>query len=86
MAIKVEHVAKGREKDMAGTMRGLTEEHAASTAALRHERGERDRLRAELEESRRRELDLNEQLRHEQAGRGGGYTMTLVPLTILSGF
>ena len=65
VASKVETVAKGREKELAETMRRLTEEHAVVSAALRHERGDREKLREELEESKRRETELSDTLRRE---------------------
>ena len=65
VATKVEHVAKGREKELAETLRQLTEEHAVTTAALRHERGGIQKLRAEVEESKRREREAAEALKKE---------------------
>lgn len=65
VATKVETAAKERERELAETMRQLTEEHAVVSAALRHERGGRENLRAELEEHKRRALELSEQLRKE---------------------
>jgi chromosome segregation ATPase len=65
VATKVESSAKGREKELAATMRQLTEEHAVVSAALRHERGDRERLQFELEECKKRELHADQALRKE---------------------
>jgi len=64
-ASKVEHVTAGREKDMGGVLREVTAEHAAATTALRHERGERERLAAKVEAGRAREAALADRLRAE---------------------
>ena len=69
VATKVETVAKGREKELAETMRRLTEEHAVVSAALRHERGAHEKLREDLEEGKRREANLVEKLRNESDAR-----------------